>query len=106
MTNVQIKFQLNGRVSGIAADCVVVEAQTNYLVFKADGLVANSVPYGCIESLKINEVEVTDLTQEGILKVLLDEADEGSSAASSASDAAEETQTPSTPAEDTTGGEG
>ena len=85
MTNVQIKFQMNGRESAIAADCTVVEAQTNYLVFKADGLVANSVPYGCIEKLKINDEEVTDFSQEGISKVLLEETDEGSSAADDSS---------------------
>lgn len=81
MTNVQIKFQMNGRVSAIVADCTVVEAQTNYLVFKADGLAANSVPYGCIETLKINDKEVTEFSQEGISKVLLEETNEGSSAA-------------------------
>ena len=78
MTNVQIKFQLNGRESAIVADCAVVEAQTNYLVFKADSMLANSVPYGCIESLKINGVEVTDLSQAGIAAVLLEEGNEGS----------------------------
>lgn len=105
MTNVQIKFQMNGRESAIAADCTVVEAQTNYLVFKADGLVANSVPYGCIEKLKINDFEVTDFSQEGISKVLLEETDEGSSAADDSSAAVQEPATPAVTPEQP-GGEG
>ena len=80
MTNIQIKFQMNGRESAIAADCTFIEAQVNYLVFKADALIANSIPYGCIESLKINDVEVTDLSQSGIAAVILDEGEEESSA--------------------------
>ena len=87
MTNVQIKFQLNGRETAIAAECAMVEAQTNYLVFKADNMLANSVPYGCIESLKINDVEVTDLSQAGIAAVLLDESEEGSSSDTGSSSA-------------------
>jgi hypothetical protein len=82
MTNVQIKFQLNGRGSAMSADCALVEAQTNFLVFKVDGMTANSVPYGCIETLKINDVEVKDLSQAGIAAVLLDESDEGSGSTS------------------------
>ena len=78
MINVQIKFQLNGRETAIAADCAMVEAQTNYLVFKVDNMTANSVPYDCIESLKINDVEVKDLTQAGIAAVILEESEAGS----------------------------
>ena len=103
-TDIQIKFQMNGRQSAVAAECTVIEAQTNFLVFKADNSLAFSVPYGCIETLKINGEEVKDISQVGITKILMDEEDSGSSSSSGSEEVTAEPETPTSTEEPTSNG--